>query len=160
MSQGEIDEVTKFVNRGGALLATGRSSLFDERYRRRKDYGLSKLFNHNFVKYLKDLENENEVIDTIFKIISTPPPVSVSASPYIVVDTYKLQSGIKTVHLINYNNENPISNVLVQFGPQFKSFGKILYYSPDDGSEGIELNVENREIVIPKLYTYGVLVIH
>ncbi|MDD4190624.1 MAG: hypothetical protein PHI28_04800 [Mangrovibacterium sp.] len=159
MSQGEIDEVTKFVMQGGALLATGRSSLFDRRYRRRKTYGLSELFQHRHVIHLNDVKDENEIIEAIHKILPNPLPLDVAASPYVVVDAYNLHSGLKTVHLINYDNENPVPKVIVELGPQFGSLKETLYYSPDDGSDGVKMTIKNRKLMIPQLHTYGMLTI-
>jgi hypothetical protein len=159
MSQGEIDEVTKFVMQGGALLATGRSSLFDRRYRRRKTYGLSELFQHRHVIHLNDVKDENEIIEAIHKILPNPLPLDVAASPYVVVDAYNLHSGLKTVHLINYDNENPVPKVIVELGPQFGSLKETLYYSPDDGSDGVKMTIQNRKLMIPLLHTYGMLTI-
>lgn len=159
MGQEEMDEVSKFVNQGGAMLAIGRSSLFDRRYRRRITYGLSELFRHRHVVHLDKINDENEILEAIQKILPNPIPLDVAASPYVVVDTYNLQSGIKTVHLINYDNENPVPKVIVELGAQFGNFSEALYYSPDDGNNGVKMNIQDRKIMISKLETYGMLVI-
>lgn len=160
MNQEEINEVAKFVQQSGALLATEKSSLFDRKYRRRKTYGLSELFKHRHVIHLQEVEDENQIIEAIHKILPNPLPLDVAASPYVVVDAYNLYSGIKTVHLINYDNKNPVEKVVVTLGPQFKNPSKVLYYSPDDGSDGVKMNIQNGKIMIPELQTYGMLAIH
>lgn len=44
MSGNQAKAITRFVRKGGALLATGLTSLYDERYRARADFKLSELF--------------------------------------------------------------------------------------------------------------------
>lgn len=44
LSDAQCDQLRQFVQRGGSLLATFETSLYDERAERRKDFGLSDLF--------------------------------------------------------------------------------------------------------------------
>ena len=44
MSDREVERIRTFSQEGGAILATGQTSLFDENYRQRPDFGLADLF--------------------------------------------------------------------------------------------------------------------
>ncbi len=50
MTDGQLDAVRKFVQRGGSLIATGDSSLLNEYGDRRGDYGLADLFGAHRIK--------------------------------------------------------------------------------------------------------------
>ena len=51
MSDEEITCVRAFVKSGKALVATGETSLYDENYRQRRDYGLAYLFGTSYDRY-------------------------------------------------------------------------------------------------------------
>ena len=54
MSDNEIEQIRDYVKRGKALVATGQSSLYDENYRQRRDYGLSDLFGTSYKHEIKN----------------------------------------------------------------------------------------------------------
>lgn len=47
MSDGEAEAIAAFVEAGGAIVATGATSLYDERYRIRDDFALCRVFGHH-----------------------------------------------------------------------------------------------------------------
>lgn len=53
MSDATAQKIRDFVEKGGALLATGRSSLYDESMRQRKEYALADLFDVSFSRELE-----------------------------------------------------------------------------------------------------------
>lgn len=124
------DEVTEklkaFVKNGGRILATGRSSLYDEAMRQRKDYALADLFGFSFSNdkeeesldlLIENLENgclfapgewalddalqlTNEaLVKAITKI--TPPPVK-SPIPCVSCSIRKVAAGHLLLGLIHY----------------------------------------------------------
>lgn len=52
LSDEEIGAIKRFVGSGKGLVVTGRSSLYDEHYRQREDYGLRSLFDRENVVFL------------------------------------------------------------------------------------------------------------
>ena len=54
MAQATAEQIRAFVEKGGGLLATGRSSLYDEGMRQRSDYALADLFGVSFSRELEE----------------------------------------------------------------------------------------------------------
>lgn len=51
MANDEIERIRAFVQSGKGLIATGETSLYDENYRQRRDYGLADLFGISSVRH-------------------------------------------------------------------------------------------------------------
>jgi hypothetical protein len=110
LSKGQCDQLRKFVEGGGSLVATFETSLYDEEGRRRYDFGLADLFGisfdnsvegpmqnsylrlkkdiftNQFHPVLKDLEDAYRIINTInmVKVI----PRSSFPGPVTLIPTY------------------------------------------------------------------------
>lgn len=108
LSNAQCDQLRTFVQRGGSLLATFETSLYDERGRRRADFGLADLFG---VKYagkverdiknaymrveadtrhpiLKGLEDAGRIIGTVQRVEVTPVGNNLPAPPLTRVPSY------------------------------------------------------------------------
>jgi hypothetical protein len=58
LSDAQCEQLRQYVKRGGSLLATFETSLYDERGNRRKDFGLADLFGVNYAgKVERDIKN-------------------------------------------------------------------------------------------------------
>jgi hypothetical protein len=58
LSDAQCEQLRQYVKRGGSLLATFESSLYDERGNRRKDFGLADLFGVSYAgKVERDIKN-------------------------------------------------------------------------------------------------------
>jgi hypothetical protein len=104
------DQLRNFVERGGSLLATFETSLYDENGKRRPDFGLSDLFgvsydkgvegpmqnsylrlksnpaNNQFHPVLKGLEDAYRIINTIYRV--KVKPLSDFPSPVTLIPSY------------------------------------------------------------------------
>lgn len=54
ISDSSVQQIRTFVENGGGLLATGRTSLYDESMRQRSDYALAELFGVSFSRELEE----------------------------------------------------------------------------------------------------------
>jgi hypothetical protein len=54
MARATVEQIHAYVESGGSLLATGRTSLYDESMRQRTDYALADLFGVSFSRELED----------------------------------------------------------------------------------------------------------
>jgi hypothetical protein len=96
LSDAQCDAIRDYVNRGGSLLATFASSLYDERGRQRTDFGLADVFGVSFGgkiegpmqnsylnletepqtggkhPILEGLENTTRIINGVFRIVVRP----------------------------------------------------------------------------------------
>ncbi|MEN6495511.1 MAG: beta-galactosidase trimerization domain-containing protein [Thermoguttaceae bacterium] len=79
MSDEQVQRVREFVNRGGGLIATHETSLYDEKGQRRGDFGLADVFG---VHYTKMLAPANR------KIQWTASPVTEGLEPMMHDDTH------------------------------------------------------------------------
>ncbi|MGH9448814.1 MAG: beta-galactosidase trimerization domain-containing protein, partial [Terriglobia bacterium] len=111
LSTGQCDQIREYVKRGGSVIATYETSLYDEWGVRRKDFGLASLFGTSFAgrvegpmlnSYLtleKDpatgrfhpllfgLEDATRIINGVNRVI-VRPAMAGSYSPLIVVPSY------------------------------------------------------------------------
>ncbi len=111
LSTGQCDQIREYVKRGGSVIATYETSLYDEWGIRRKDFGLASLFGTSFAgrvegpmlnSYLtleKDpatgrfhpllfgLEDATRIINGVNRVI-VRPAMAGSYSPLIVVPSY------------------------------------------------------------------------
>ena len=101
----------------------------------------------------------NKIAEILDKMLPDSLPLTVSASKYVLIDAYELASGAKTISFVNYDNEKMAEGITAKLGAAFDDCKVARYYSPDDGSEGVELEISDRQIAIPGLRTYGIVVI-
>ena len=59
MSDKEIEKITQYVKNGGHIIATRRTSLYDENLKERRDYGLSEVFGYSYGEATEKLQVNN-----------------------------------------------------------------------------------------------------
>jgi hypothetical protein len=159
LSERELSILAGFVRDGGALLATGETARYNRRYRERENHNIYDLFGDDRVRYLPEVKSSVQLAETVKQLLPEGLPVSVAAAPHVVVDVFELSSGDRTIHMVNYDNEKPLQSLTLRLGPPFSDYSEARYFSPDQGTEKLEIQVQNRKVTIPKLQTYGVLLI-
>jgi Hypothetical glycosyl hydrolase 6/Beta-galactosidase trimerisation domain len=111
LSEKQCDQIRQFVNKGGSLIATYETSLYDEWGVHRKNFGLASLFGTsfgghtegpmynsylrlerdpvtgNFHPLLAGLEDATRIINGVNRVIMNPPMAG-SYSPLVVVPSY------------------------------------------------------------------------
>src|SRR4051812_9105377 len=98
LSDAQCEQLRQYVRRGGSILATFETSLYDERGKRRPDFGLGDLFGVHFNgKVERDIKNSYIRIDSdtrhpilrgledAGRIINTVQRVDVSARPDVAL---------------------------------------------------------------------------
>jgi len=112
LSDTQCEQLRKFVQSGGSILATFETSLYDEEGRRRADFGLKDLFGvtynngvegpmrnsylrlkkdpttGTFHPVLKGFEDAYRIINTIYRVKANPLSQSAFPSPVTLVPTY------------------------------------------------------------------------
>lgn len=194
MSEEEMEHIRAFVRAGKGLVATGRTSLFDEHYRQRKDYGLADLFGIHYEpcrpspgvqrngrvlfvpETLEKVEfnkmnyetraflppRHAELVDFVREVSPSSIPVEVQATPFVAVEICRLPAGI-AVHLVNYDNRNPVKDVEVVVSDRFPGGSDAELLSVDGGGQSTVLPVATdeagrRAVRVPDLETYSVVV--
>jgi len=112
LSEKQCDQLTDFVQRGGSIVATWETSLYDEWGVRRNDFGLAHLFGasfaggfegpmHNsylalqrdpstgqFHPLLAGMEDATRIINGVNRVVVKPADASAAGSPLTVVPSY------------------------------------------------------------------------
>ncbi len=110
LSNAQCEQLRKFVQKGGSLLATFETSLYDEQGKQRSDFGLADIFGvsysqsvegpmqnsylrlkedpatKQFHPILKGMENAYRIINTVHQVKVTP--TAQFASPVTLIPTY------------------------------------------------------------------------
>ncbi len=133
MSQGQITAVRRFVERGGGLLATGLSSLFDEGGDPRPDFALADLFGGHTTKPVRnDAAHLKSVGETAHTYLRLTPELRarvdgphVASEPAIEGERHPVFSGFDDTDIIPFGGTldsmrvDPGTQVLLTFIPPF-----------------------------------------
>ena len=182
MSDHELRLLRSYVGEGGGLVVTGRSGMCDGRFRMRTAHPFLNLFDHPRVVFLPDNperlsrphrdhppayhdmhlpERADEIVDAILTACEDRLPYRVSASEFLGTDAYELRSGKRVIHLLNYDNENPLENVGVTLSEQLSATEAVLL-TPDAEEveeEKEELTGRGDFFFVGHLETYAILVL-
>ena len=160
MSDFQAETVAKYVEQGGALVATGDTSLYDERYRNRKDFALADLlgvhhgqpvrgtvkspFGKGRAAYLPGTPEEdfwNSALPDSLALIEDAVSYAVQDQWLIRVNaptttllnvTEKRDTGAMQLHLLNYESLTPALDIAVTIRrPDGKSLRSVTLLSPD-----------------------------
>lgn len=139
MSNAMAKRLSAFVQKGGRLLATGRTSLYDEWMRQRQEYALADVFGVSFSDNFEEahldrvLTNKKNgcvffpgewaldearkpqdaaLVRAIRRIV---PPIIDSPAPHVVCSLRRQADGSQIVGLINYA-DHPVRNVRLHLG--------------------------------------------
>lgn len=131
MSDKHIAAISEFVERGGGLVTTGISSLYDEDYRLRKDFGLAEIlgvhhrhqqddtvknsFGSGLSVYIPGTpeqefwdrgspENASLIKDALSHVLQADWQIEVDAPHVVVINVAeKIISGVTLLHLVNFD---------------------------------------------------------
>lgn len=135
MTDAQVAGVKRFVKRGGGLIATGESSLYNEWGDRRSDYALSDLFGaHTIKKSLSDSENakRKNVSGTSHTYLRLTPGPRTNADgpagtnePEAKVERHRVFKGFDETDIISFGGvlekvrTDGGAEVLITFIPEF-----------------------------------------
>jgi hypothetical protein len=183
-----VNAIRTYVHDGGGLVMTGVSTQFDEHSYRRERAALSDLFNEPLgekpltstpgsgrASYLPHVavpekfevgmlpENRRELLDAVRWAVGGPLQVEVKAPETVTMSLYTQPSGRRLLHLVNYDNAHPVSNIeVVLQQPSVTRQFSVSLLSPDfEGSKTLSKEQHGRELrfIVPTLETYGLVVI-
>lgn len=183
-----LNAVRSYVQEGGALVMTGRVTLFDEHSFRRKQAGLANLFTEPLADktlhakpgkgravYVPQIaipdkfrtgmlpENRAELLEAVRWVAGGPFQVEVKAPETVTMSLYGQPIGRRILHLVNYDEGNPVSNIdIILQLPGAKQIASVKLLSPD--FEGTRtLPVEQRGLTVrfrvPELQVYSLVVV-
>jgi len=122
------------------IIITGESCRFDEYFLLRDRKELDDFLAHKNIIYLKDCPEKINPTDvkyhgTNYNFLPLPaegdkfikevlavynPPVKVTASPFVAIDTFKNKNNESFIHILNYDNSNP-QDVKIEFSQAIKA---------------------------------------
>ena len=182
LSDEEIDVFKRFIESGGGIVITGRTGIYDERFRHRRSHPFEPLFAHPRVVFLPDTperlsapqrdhppayrdmhlpRRSDEIAEAVATAAGGRLPYHVDAGRFVGTDAYVLRSGVRTIHLLNYDNERPREQVTITLSGDL-SVPQIRALSPDRKPEERMLRPQGsdaNQFVLDRLETYAVLVL-
>jgi len=187
LSDADCERLRQFVAGGGTLIATNDTSLYDENWAKRSDYGLADVFGisaastdkparveHRFdrgwsVFYPGALELQIEsdpngrpaeaVVQDV-KAHLSDPIIEVDAPPAVAVNVMRSAAGL-VVHVMNYA-EQPVADVRIRLTPGEHLSGTVKRVLPlgDGSAEVKDLSSENGlRFTLERVGTYTAVVI-
>ncbi len=183
-----VNAVRSYVHDGGGLVMTGMATQFDEHSHRRERAALADLFTEPLgdktltstpgkgrAIYVPRVvipggagpgalpENRRELLDAVRWAASGPLQVEVKAPETVTMSFYVQPSGRRLLHLVNYDERQPVSNIEVVLQQPAESRGaSVSMVSPDsDGVQKLSLTQLGRELrfTVPRLEVYSLVVI-
>ncbi len=176
MSDEQADAIERFVEGGGAVVATNATSLYDEKNRMRDDFALAKVFGlhhgeladgavkNQLVRGLSvylpgDPEevfwrealpaNREMIEDAMDYALQGDRQIRMDAPNTTVINiAEKADSDTTLVHLLNYDPKISATEIAVELRrPEGKSVDKVTVASPDfDGSEKLEATEDSTSV--------------
>ena len=178
LSDREVRCLTQFVAGGGGLVITGRSGLFDERFRHRGRHPFEPLFGNPRVAFFPDnperlsrpqrdhppayhdmrlAERSAEIAAAIVRAAGGNLPYRVEATPFVGTDAYVTGSGARVIHLLNYENDRPVGDVRVRLSRAL-AVPVVTVLSPDAEPEERQVAVDDGAVDVGRLHTYAAVV--
>ncbi len=178
LSEEEIAALFRFVEAGGGLAVTGRSGLYDERFRHRRAHPLEPLFANPRVVFFPDnperlsrpdrdhppayhdMRLPDRADEAAAAIIGAAGrlPYRVDAPHTVGTDAYEVESGARVIHLLNYDNARPVRRVAVTLSHELAA-PRARLLSPDLEPEEQTLEADDRTFIVDTLKAYAVLVL-
>lgn len=189
MSEEQAGAITRFVEGGGSLIATGVTSLYNENYRVRDDYALADIFGAHHGAESPDIIKKargrglsaylSGTPEDDFYRSGLPGPLQVikEALAYALRDDWQVQvdapstvvinltrkSGATILHLMNFETARRVEGITVTLRkPEGSSLDKVRALSPDfDGTKTIEATEDatNVSFTVARLEIYEVVVV-
>ncbi len=174
----DIGLLLDLVEGGGGLVLTGRSGLYDERFRPRRAHPFAAVLDHPRVCFLPDAperlstpqrdhppayhdfhlpERSQEIAAAIVQAAGRLP-YRVEGSRFLGTDGYRLRSGERVIHLLNYANEAPCRDITVTL-PEDCRAAELRLLSPDQNPVEQSVSSWDGQVVVKTLDTYALLVL-
>jgi hypothetical protein len=182
-----VKAVRSYVRDGGGLVMTGVATQFDEHSYRRERAALADLFTEPLgdksltatpgkgrAIYIPRVvipakfelgvlpENRRELLDAVRGAAGGPLQVEVKAPDTVTMSFYVQPSGRRLLHLVNYDEGHPVSNIEVVVQQPENRPVSVNLLSPDsDNSQTLpkEQRVRELRFRVPRLGVYGLVVI-
>jgi hypothetical protein len=183
-----VDAVRNFVLNGGGLVMTGIATQFDEQSHRRERAAVADFFTEPLedepltstpgkgrVFYLPRVvipekfevgmlpENRNELLDAVRWAARGHLQVEVKAPETVTMSFYVQPSGRRLLHLVNYDEVHPVSNieVILQQPPKNNVISVSLLTPESDNAQILSKERRGNELrfTVPRLEVYGLVVI-
>lgn len=107
MSDGQCQALREFVSNGGAIVATGETSLYDEAGTERKNFGLAELFGCDYAGQV------DRKVDNAYISINGPHPITVGLD-----DTPRIAAGTCIVHTTSNSRASRPALTLIRSYPE------------------------------------------
>ena len=175
MSDEQADAITRFVEKGGGLLATGATSLYDERYRTRKDFALTEVFGVHHGEpvdgvatnsygdgacaylpgqvvddfWLKGLSRDLATIEEAMTHVVQDGEslIRLAAPSTTLVNVMEKADGAKTlVHLVNYETRRVAGIEVSLRRPTGRTAGQVSLLSPDSRASDLEFTEDDQSV--------------
>jgi hypothetical protein len=108
-------------------------------------------------------ENRHELLDAVRWAAGGPLQVEIVAPETVTMSFYIQPSGRRLLHLVNYDESNPVSNiqVVMQQPPGARQVSVKLLSPESDNSQILSKQQQGHEVrfTVPRLEVYGLLVI-
>jgi len=179
LSDPEIETIKRFVAKGGGLVITGRTGIYDERFRHRRSHPFEALLGHSRVVSMPDNPERlgkpdrdhppayhdmrlparsEEIAAAILRATGGRLPYRVEAGRFVGTDGYQVISGARVIHLLNYDNESPSAPVAITLSDELAT-PQALLISPDVRPEERAIRAGGNRFEIGCLDTYAALVL-
>jgi hypothetical protein len=188
ISESFLSAIRDYVQKGGGLVMTGQSTLFDEQGHIRERAGLADFFTEPLgsktlranvgrgrAMYLPQIaipekfrmgmlpENRAELLEAVLWTANSPLTVEVKAPETVTMSLYSQPTGRHILHLVNYDVEHPVNNIEVALRlSQSSGAGSVKMLSPDiEGAKNITAEQRGQVVrfTVPRLEAYSMLVI-
>ncbi|MGH7869340.1 MAG: hypothetical protein ACREP9_17305, partial [Candidatus Dormibacteraceae bacterium] len=183
-----LSVVRSYVQQGGGLVMTGQATRFDEHSYRRKEAGLADLFakpldtnaiqgssGKGLAVYVPEIvipdtfrvgmlpRNHTELLKAVNWAANGPLQITVEAPETVSMSLYSQPSGLRILHLVNYDKKHPAAEIAVTVQlPSEKLIHSVTLLSPDfEGTQTVATEQSGRRLhfVVPRLEIYDLLVI-
>lgn len=184
-----LDAVRSYVYAGGSVVITGQTARCTEHNIHRKQAGLADLFAEPLADtvlhatpgrgravYIPQIaipdkfrmgmqpDNRAELLEAVRWAAGGPLQVEVKAPETVTMCLYAQPSGRRILHLVNYDEANPVRNIEVTLQlPEEKSAAAVSMLSPDSEGPVVPLAAERigraLHFTVPQLNLYSLLVI-
>jgi len=104
MSDAQCAQIREYVNRGGSIVATHETSLYDEWGKRRTNFALSDLFGCDFAGTVEDR------VQNAYMAVHGPHPLTAGFD-----DTPRIMAGTKLVHVTPRAAESPVLTLVPSY---------------------------------------------
>jgi hypothetical protein len=188
MSDELLLAVRSYVQAGGALVISGQTAHFTEHNFQREHPGLADLFSEPLgnnvlhatpgkgrAVYIPSIlipsefrvgmlpDNRAELLEAVRWAADGPLQVEIKAPETVTMNLYSQPTGRRLLHLVNYDQTNPVRDIEVTLQLPKEKFGATVNLLSPDAESGTPLAAERTghslRFTVPQLNLYSLLVI-